>query len=200
MRRITMLSLAAPAAAAFASLAAWRRRRNIATTRRRCPARPRRRSSRHSSPRPARRRRSTPRPRPRKEERLRHHHPDDPGDGLALHEPEDHDVRRPQAADPRLRKRARRGSSSRSSGCSRRSGEGAASRGDLRLVRGGLPLQGRDVRVPGEPGGVCPKSPRRGRRSGSGTPTWSRSTSGPVPQPDGVFSGMNPLMRPFNGE
>ena len=41
-------------------------------------------------------------------------------------------------------------------------GEGAAAGRDVRLVRGGLPLQGRNVRVPGEPGVVCDDEPAVG--------------------------------------
>ena len=43
---------------------------------------------------------------------------------------------------------------------------------DVRLVRGGLPLQGRHVRVPGEPGAHARRrARRRERRSTSGTRT-----------------------------
>ena len=83
-------------------------------------------------------------------------------------------VRRHEAADPRLRE-ARLDVAARRVrvGLPEEAGEGAAARRDVRLVRGGVPLQGRHVRASRPTRTTCaPKSPQSGRsRSGSGTPT-----------------------------
>ena len=105
-----------------------------------------------------------------------------------------------QAADPRVRQ-ARLDVAARRVrvGLPEEAGEGAAAGGDVRLVRGGLPLQGRHVRVPGEPGVVRPEEPAVGRGVQLLAPdlvtlhVWLW-----YPNPDGVFAGMNPLMTPFN--
>ena len=90
-------------------------------------------------------------------------------------------VRRQEAADPRVRQAGLVVAARRLRvGLPREAEDGTAPGRDVRLVRRGVPLQGRDVHLHGEPGRRVPRRARRpGRRSGSGTPTSSRSTSGP---------------------
>ena len=110
------------------------------------------------------------------------------------------DFRRHEAADPRVRE-ARLDVAARRVrvGLPEEAGEAAAAGRDVRLVRGGLPLQGRDVRVPGRPERVRREEPAVGAAFGFWHPdlvtmhVWAW-----YPNPAGVYSGMNPLMHPFN--
>ena len=140
-------------------------------------------------------------PRPREERRLHgHRHAPDPGHGLALHEPGVHEVRRHEAADPRLRQ-ARRPMAARRLrvGLPVEAGQAAASRGDLRLVRGRVSLQGRTFVPAASQDDCAPTSPETGAPFGFWHPDfvtlhlwlW-------YPNPDGIYAGMNPLISPFN--
>ncbi len=73
-----------------------------------------------------------------------HRHAPDPGHGLALHESGQHEVRHHEATDPRLRQ-ARIAVAARCVrvGVPRQACQGAASRSDVRVVRGCVSLQGR---------------------------------------------------------
>ena len=71
---------------------------------------------------------------------------------------------------------------------------------DLRHVRRRLPLRRRHVRRSPTPRRAAPqRALTPARRSCSGTRHSSRCTSGSgTPTPDGLFSGTNPLVTPFN--
>jgi hypothetical protein len=84
-------------------------------------------------------------------------------------------------------------------GLHREAGQPAAARRHLRVVRGGLPLQGRDLRAAAAEDQCARRSPQTGARFNFWHPDlvtlhvwlWYHN-------PDGLYSGTNPLVRPFN--
>ncbi len=97
------------------------------------------------------------RDRPRESEggRLPDHHADDPEHGLPLPEPDGRGLRRDQAGDPRLRE-GRRVVAARGArvGVHGEAEDAAAARRHVWRLRGGLPLRGRQLRLPRRPGHV----------------------------------------------
>ena len=81
----------------------------------------------------------------------------------------------------------------------RDAGDAAAQGRDVRVVPGGLPLQGRHVRPAAEPGPVCAEEPQSGSPFNFWHPqlvtlhVWIW-----YPNPDGMYASMNPLVDAFS--
>src|SRR5581483_6379618 len=88
---------------------------------------------------------------------------DDPQHGLPLHEPQGDEVRRAQAADPRLRASRVKVAARRAGvGLHLNAGQATAARRQVRRVWGRVPLRRRNVRVPDQPGEVRAQEPADG--------------------------------------
>jgi hypothetical protein len=114
--------------------------------------------------------------------RLRDHHPHDPRHGLPLPRPRHRRLRRDQAAHPGLpAPRAQLAARRPGMGLHREAGQPAAARRPLRVVRSGLPLQGRDLRARGRRGPVRQAQPQTGARFNFWHPeTPTASTAAPT--------------------